>query len=254
MPYQRRYIVLLFVILFFAAFMLTRHPEQPAKLDTDSHVDLSRFTSIEVLRQSKAAIASLLQCQQPQEVSLQASRLRELAHAPILGESHLKDRLALIDALEKAAISRLEQLQIQVQERDALLARIRQGDMAFEMLVAPQISTDDYLAALYLQYKGYSDSVTVLLKSLYTNTDVRDLNAIEIRLQGMTSLIQENYRLLCIEIVALRENEQSRSGMEALQQMVKPEQGTVASWIRLQAENQKLLMLAETLRTQMVGL
>mgnify|MGYP003588715125 CR=1 FL=1 len=220
------------------------HQEKPA-------MDLSRLSDMEIAKQSKAAIGELMHSDQPDVISRQAEILRQLAKAPAAPSASRMDNLELIARLEKARLTLLSQQHAIGQDRDALLTAIQQGNLAIEMIVAPQVGADAYLAGLYQQYKDYSQTMGLVLTALFADGNPDSQQSAATRLQGMAPTALDNFRVLGLEIPALRDNKQANAGVEALQQMIKPEQGCVARWIWLQSESVKLQTLAEVLQGKM---
>ena len=222
------------------------------ELDEGLHaMDLDRLSGMEIGKQSKAAILEMLRSEQPETISRQAEILRQLAKAPAAPAGSQMNNLELIARLEKGRLTLLSQRYSLRQEKETLLTAMQQGNLAIEMIVAPQVGADAYLAGLYQQYKGYSETIGLVLTALFADEHQASQQSAAVRLQGMIPTALDNFRVLGLEIPALQGSKQASAGIDALQQMVKPEQGCVARWIWLQGESEKLQAVASQLQEQM---
>jgi hypothetical protein len=213
--------------------------------------DMSRLSAAEIGKQSKAAIIDMIASEKPEVISRNAELLRQLAMAPVVPRADAVKALELIAALEKGRLTLLSQLFSLRQERDSLQASMQQGNLAIEMTVAPMVGSDAYLAGIYQQYKGYSETISLVMKSLFAETSVEAQQVALARLQGMAPTAIDNVRVLSLEISALHDNAQAKAGLDALQRMIIPEQGCIARWIWMQSQSAKLQALAEELQSQM---
>ena len=136
------------------------------------------------------------------------------------------------------------------QQKEQLLSQLQQGDLAIEMLVAPQASNDAYLDGLFKQYKGYSETLQLVLKALFAEKNGVAQQAAYVRLQGMAPTALDNVRVLGLEIPALAASQQVKSGTAALQQLLQVQEGTVAHWIALNSQQQELVARSEQLLLQ----
>jgi hypothetical protein len=251
---MRKPFLLALPILVVLVLLVLNHNATSVTSSSDTpQVDLSRLSATEIGKQSKAAIMDLLQSEKPDVIAKDAEQLRLLARAPAARRADAANSLELIAALEKGRLTLLSQRFSLRQERDTLLATIQQGNLAVEMIVAPMVGSDAYLAGIYQQYKDYSATMTLVMTSLFAEPDLEKQMLAVTRLRGMAPTAIDNIRVLSLEISSLQNNAQLKAGIEALQQMIKPEQGCIARWIWLQEQEQKLQVLAEQLQQQMSG-
>lgn len=249
---MRKPLFLALPIIVVMALLMLNHNTTPAASNADaSSVDVSRLSANEIGKQSKAAILEILQSEKPDLIAKNAEQLRQLARAPAARGTNATSSLELIAGLEKGRLTLLSQRFSLRQERDTLLSSIQQGNLAVEMNVAPMVGSDAYLAGIYQQYKDYSATMTLVISSLFAEPVLDNQKLAAKRLQGMAPTAIDNIRVLSLEIASLQNNAQLKAGIDGLQQMIKPEQGTIARWIWLQEQEQKLHGLAEQLQAQM---
>lgn len=251
---MRKPFLLALPILVVLLLLVLNHNAPSVAQDSEAaQVDLSRLSATEIGKQSKAAIMELLQSEKPDVITKDAKQLRLLAQAPAARSADAARSLELIAGLEKGRLTLLSQRFSLRQERDALLASIQQGNLAVEMIVAPMVGSDAYLGGIYQQYKDYSATMTLVITALFADPELENQKLAVTRLRGMAPTAIDNIRVLSLEIAALQNNAQLKTGIDALQQMIKPEQGCIARWLWLQEQEQKLQDLAEQLQHQMSG-
>lgn len=251
--HQKKTLILISCLLLGLIIALYWPGQTPSSDATSSSPNMVKLTPVEVNKQTKMAIAELLQNTQPEAISAQAALLRELMAAPALSREDRASRLEKVAALEKGRLTLLSQQHSLVQERDALMAKWQQGNLAIEMLVSPQSGADAYLDGIYKQYKQYAQTIDLILKNLYEDTSVAAQQQAHQRLLGMVPTAEDNIRVLSLEMATLRDNMQAKAGMSALQELVKSEQGLIPRWIWLHTQQSKLQALADELQQQVAG-
>ena len=212
--------------------------------------DLARLSASEVEKQANMAMSELLASQQEAAIHQAATKLRELASAPALKGQQATELAKKIAAFEQQWVQQQQQWQQLKQQKQQLLSQLQQGDLAIEMLVAPQAGNDAYLDGLFKQYKGYSQTLQLVLNALFAEKNVGAQQAAYVRLQGMAPTALDNVRVLGLEIPALAASQQVKSGTAALQQLLQVKAGTVAHWIALTSQQQELVARSEQLQLQ----
>lgn len=125
--------------------------------------DLARLSASEVEKQATMAMSELMAAQQEPAVHQAVNKLRELANAPARKGEAATEVVAKLGALEQQWVQLQQQWSQLKQQKEQQLNQLQQGDLAIEMLVAPQASNDAYLDGLYKQYKGYSETLQLVL-------------------------------------------------------------------------------------------
>lgn len=232
------------------AVLFIQKPSTQAPAPDVLSQDLARLSASEVEKQANMAMSELLAGQQEAVIHQAATKLRELTSAPVLKGQQAAELAKKIAAFEQQWVQQQQQWQQLKQQKEQLLSQLQQGDLAIEMLVAPQASNDAYLDGLFKQYKGYSETLQLVLKALFAEKNGVAQQAAYVRLQGMAPTALDNVRVLGLEIPALAASQQVKSGTAALQQLLQVQEGTVAHWIALNSQQQELVARSEQLLLQ----
>ncbi|MGL4204860.1 MAG: hypothetical protein ACRCRW_01805 [Aeromonadaceae bacterium] len=236
------------VLVVVVALFVHKNSTSVPATDTVSQ-DLARLSASEVEKQARMAMSELLAAEQEAAIQQAATKLRELASAPARKGIAAGELVAQIGTVEQKWVQLQQQWQQLKQQKEQQLSQLQQGDLAIEMLVAPQASNDAYLDGLFKQYKGYSETLQLVLKALFAEQKLAAQQAAYVRLQGMAPTALDNVRVLGLEIPALAASQQVKNGTAALQQLLQKE-GTVAHWIAMTTQQQELVNQSEALLSQ----
>ena len=234
------------VALAVVVVLLVQKNTVPVSATDSVSQNISRLSASEVEKQASMAMSELLAAQQEPAIRQASTKLRELANAPARQGESAAELATQLGALEQQWVQHQKQWLQLKQQQEQQLNQLQQGDLAIEMLVAPQASNDAYLDGLFKQYKGYSETLQLVLKALFAEPKLAAQEAAYARLQGMAPTALDNVRVLGLEIPALAASQQVKSGTAALQQLLDKE-GTVAHWIALTAQQQEIVKGSEQL-------
>ncbi len=239
--------LLLVAVLLAGLYYLVQNSGPAQQPQAAAPENVGRLSAKEVEKQAKQAIATIVARKDAKSIKESVELLRTLATAPELPLDKLAERREGISQLERVAISlQLRQGELN-QRKDEQLAKMQQADAAMEMLVAPQASGDAYLDGLLKQYKDYSGTLQLVLKALFAEPTIKAQEAALVRLQGMAPTALDNVRVLGLEIKGLAENPQVKGGVEALEQLLQPEKGSVAAWMTLTHDQELMARQADEL-------
>lgn len=250
MSLKMKLIIVMMVALLGGLYIAQRsEPTVPAQ-GAHAALEVGHLSAQEVEKQAKDAIDAIVARKDAQTVKENIGKLRALVAAPSLPLAKLAERREGVSRLEKVAMDiSLRQIELQ-KSKEAQLSAMKLADAAIEKLVAPQAGSDAYLAGLLKQYQDYSGTLQLVLQSLFAEPTLKAQETALLRLQGMAPTALDNVRVLGLEIKGLAENAQIKGGIEALQQLLQPEKGSVAAWMTMTHDSELMQQQAAELLTR----